>query len=226
MNPIIEKVKVELEIRYKEYREKMETDDSTYYKGMADALDLFERFVDVLEKECAEKPTNIDFEQELYKHFGQVKDFTLGMQISKHFYELGKQEKPTTAEGLEEEIKTFTSRFCVDRGSVQIVEDIARHFAKWGAEHSDSSNVRFPNYRNIVDKVFGAGNLDSFEYEEAEALVSLAKDELLKDLMKEAVGGWVSSTQGDHFGCVTSVPTDLGKLYGADKCKIIIVKED
>ena len=41
---------------------------------------------------------------------------------------------------------------------------------------------RFPHLNNIVDKVFGAGNLESFEYEEAEQLVLLAKEELLKDL--------------------------------------------
>lgn len=33
----------------------------------------------------------LDFEQELYKAFGQVKDFTLGMRIAKHFYEMGKK---------------------------------------------------------------------------------------------------------------------------------------
>lgn len=32
---------------------------------------------------------NIDFEQELYNQFGQVKDFTTGMRIAKHFYEMG-----------------------------------------------------------------------------------------------------------------------------------------
>ena len=36
----------------------------------------------------------IDFEQELYNRFGQVKDFTLGMRIAKYFYELGSSEKP------------------------------------------------------------------------------------------------------------------------------------
>ena len=41
---------------------------------------------------------------------------------------------------------------------------------------------RFPHLNNIVDKVFGAGNLESLEYEEAEQLVLLAKEELLKDL--------------------------------------------
>jgi len=35
------------------------------------------------------KEVDLDFEQELYKAFGQVKDFTLGMRIAKHFFELG-----------------------------------------------------------------------------------------------------------------------------------------
>lgn len=39
------------------------------------------------------KEVNLDFEQELYKAFGQVKDFTLGMRIAKHFYELGIKTK-------------------------------------------------------------------------------------------------------------------------------------
>jgi len=36
-----------------------------------------------------DKERRIDFEQELYNAFGQVKDFTLGMRIAKHFYEMG-----------------------------------------------------------------------------------------------------------------------------------------
>ena len=42
-------------------------------------------FIDTLEV----KDVNLDFEQELYKAFGQVKDFTLGMRIAKYFFELG-----------------------------------------------------------------------------------------------------------------------------------------
>ena len=34
----------------------------------------------------------IDFEQELYNRFGQVKDFTLGMRIAKYFYEMGRND--------------------------------------------------------------------------------------------------------------------------------------
>ena len=40
----------------------------------------------------SEKPIDIDFEQELYKHFGQIKDFTLGMRIGKYFYNLCKEQ--------------------------------------------------------------------------------------------------------------------------------------
>ena len=37
-----------------------------------------------------QKPVNvIEFEAELYNHFGQVRDFTLGMRIAKYFYEMG-----------------------------------------------------------------------------------------------------------------------------------------
>ena len=35
------------------------------------------------------KEVVLDFEKELYKAFGQVKDFTLGMHIAKYFFELG-----------------------------------------------------------------------------------------------------------------------------------------
>ena len=49
-------------------------------------------------------------------------------------------------------------------------------------KESKLPNPRFPHLNNIVDKVFGASNLESFEYEEAEQLVLLAKEELLKDL--------------------------------------------
>lgn len=48
---LLEKIKAEIDKRYAEYREKMKTDDFTYYEGMADALDLFEQFIDTLEED-------------------------------------------------------------------------------------------------------------------------------------------------------------------------------
>ena len=46
-----DKLKAEIERRYAEYRAKMKTDDFTYYEGMADALDLFEQYIDSLQQE-------------------------------------------------------------------------------------------------------------------------------------------------------------------------------
>ena len=43
---------------------------------------------------------------------------------------------------------------------------------------------RFPQYDNIVEKVFGAGNLEGWEFREAEMLVAMAKEELLKSLQQ------------------------------------------
>lgn len=56
-------------------------------------------------------------------------------------------------------------------------------WAHW-LEKQKPVDIRFPNYDNIVEKVFGSGNLESWEYDEAKALVALAKEELLNDLQK------------------------------------------
>lgn len=98
----IEKIKAEIDKRYAEYREKMKSDDFTYYEGMADALDLFEQFIDSLES-----------------------------------------EKPMEQEGLEEELDRFIasgkSVTVEDCGTYKVsyhdFKKVARHFAKWGAEH-------------------------------------------------------------------------------------------
>lgn len=50
--------------------------------------------------------------------------------------------------------------------------------------------IRFPHYNDIIEKVFGACNLESWEYKEAESLVHLAKEELLKDLQEQKPKDW------------------------------------
>lgn len=58
-----------------------------------------------------EEPVSIDFEQELYKAFGQVKDFTLGMRIAKWFYDMGKNSQEPVSEDLEEAIDTYLATY-------------------------------------------------------------------------------------------------------------------
>ena len=64
-------------------------------------------------------------------------------------------------------------------GKLSICEELL------GCIDSFQQEPRFPQYDNIVEKVFGAGNLDGWERDEAEILVALAKEELLKSLQQE-----------------------------------------
>lgn len=99
---------------------------------------------------------DIDFEQELYKHFGQVKDFTLGMRIGQYFYELGctrtaekyneieynrqrEEEKPMDLdEELNDEIKKYIEEYGYEKGADKLlIAIVARHFAEWQKEQNE-----------------------------------------------------------------------------------------
>lgn len=75
----------------------------------------------------------IDFEKELYKAFGQVKDFTLGMRIAKWFYDMGKNSQEPVSEELEEELSKLLKECDVDAEYVHqdFLHIVACHFANW-----------------------------------------------------------------------------------------------
>ena len=108
--------------------------------------------------------SEIDFEQELYKYFGQVKDFTLGMRIAKRFYEIGrnyqepvseqklsnvgrigKNWKEPVSEDLEEEICMYINQGISDEEHLKDLNDVAHHFANWQKEQmiKDAVKARF-----------------------------------------------------------------------------------
>ena len=74
--------------RMKNYYENIQMIKPVYESNIEDFNELLS-FIENLEV----KEVDLDFEQELYKAFGQVKDFTLGMRIAKHFFELGLKTK-------------------------------------------------------------------------------------------------------------------------------------
>ena len=76
-----------------------------------------------------EEPVSIDFEQELYKAFGQVKDFTLGMRIAKWFYDMGKNSQEPVSEDLGEYINELSKQF--PEVSFAKLSRIAVRVAKW-----------------------------------------------------------------------------------------------
>ena len=62
---------------------------------------------------------SIDFEQELYKAFGQIKDFTLGIAIAKRFYDMGRKHN----EPVNEKKCMFTKDNYTDEDRMIICED-------------------------------------------------------------------------------------------------------
>ena len=97
----IEKIRAEVE-RLQDFT--MDENKNFYSEaaeGEYNALCNIEHFIDSLQEE----PVSIDFEQELYKAFGQVKDFTLGMRIAKWFYDMGKNSHKQAGKDFKQAIK-------------------------------------------------------------------------------------------------------------------------
>lgn len=72
----------------------------------------------------------------------------------------------------------------------------------------------FPEYDSIVDKVFGAGNIESWERDEAERLVRLAKAELLKELAASpTIKGWVARDKNGEVWFYMQKPHRNGRMW-------------
>ena len=146
MNTIIEKIRAEIE-RMKETAKLMKL--STYKSGWNSAMNAVLQLLSTLEKD--EKPMNSNegLEEELVKYIGYPEENLDGKwkkkeveEIVRHFYELGRQSKPKVCDGLEEEFIRYIHEKDAEvseRGestyAQEDLEDIARHFAEWGAEH-------------------------------------------------------------------------------------------
>ena len=81
-----------------------------------------------------EPVSDIDFEQELYKAFGQVKDFTLGMRIAKRFYDMGKKRRNPVSEDLKKAAEKYA--FTMSGEDEVLKYDTFIEGAQWQKEHS------------------------------------------------------------------------------------------
>ena len=96
---------------------------------------LEEEYEQIKQKVCSDCPSHKDdycgyVKRQLQRKCNYLSDVMYG-------YELGRQSKPTTADGLEEEYKNYVEDDPVYSKLVNGIVglSIARHFAKWGAEH-------------------------------------------------------------------------------------------
>ena len=114
----------------KDYRERYKRiAQSEEFKKTYEGMSVGE----IMHVECEKPVSDIDFEQELYKAFGQVKDFTLGMQIAKRFYEMGKNNQEHVSEDLGEYINELSKQF--PEVSFAKLSMIAVMVANWQKEH-------------------------------------------------------------------------------------------
>lgn len=153
-----DRLRVEIDKRYAEYRAKMKTDDFTYYEGMADALDLFEQFIDSLQQEqpeinipsagsgamgttppkfkldVKEQPVE-GLEGNVFKKWGTTEAEYLSKSMDKVHLEM---EIAVYLQDWEDD-EEIGLHLSTDYGDIQIelddIRDLARHFAEWGAEH-------------------------------------------------------------------------------------------
>jgi len=111
-----EKIRAEIEKRYRENK-------ADGYSDVCEELWDILSFIDSMQEEPVSNP--IDFEKELYKSFGQVKDFTLGMRIAKRFYDMGKKSREPVSEGLEEAIDTYLATYWQkQKDSIPVSDDL------------------------------------------------------------------------------------------------------
>ena len=81
--------------------------NSEYEAGRFAMVTQIMQIIDSLQEEPVSNPIN--FEQELYKAFGQVKDFTLGMRIAKWFYDIGYHQAEKDLELTWEDIEIIVN---------------------------------------------------------------------------------------------------------------------
>ena len=140
--------------------------------------------------------SDIDFEQELYKAFGQVKDFTLGMRIAKWFYDMGKNNQEPVSEELEEASKEW------------IRSQLDKSYANYG-ETKMMELTHFDGYAMLDAIEFGA---------------NWYKKQMIKDAYEREVkvdaGGYPYIPQMELYDYDKDVP--LAKK--GDKVKVIVIK--
>lgn len=135
------------------------------------------------------------------------------------------QSKPTTAEGLEEEIKRWLKEGEItdtryDDYNDNDIESTARHFAQWGAEHRGSSEI--PKDLEEAAKKYADDTNPTDSFYEAFKEGALWMRE---QMMKEAVEGEVYLYHSYNRNA-TAIVVDIPKENLGDNVRIIICKKE
>ena len=124
----VQKIREEVEKIAKSINPFLPDDDGKNSEFEAGRFAMVTQIMQIIDS-LQEESVSIDFEQELYKAFGQVKDFTLGMRIAKWFYDMGKNSQEPVGEDLGEYINELSKQF--PEVSFAKLSRIAVRVAKW-----------------------------------------------------------------------------------------------
>ena len=193
--------------------------------------------------------SDIDFEQELYKAFGQVKDFTLGMRIAKWFYDMGKNNQEPVSEELKEASKEWIrpqlDKSYANYGETKMMEltrfdgyamlDAIEFGAQWkeqqfeknrlahcDAQTEEEAEIESDFVMGIIEKEHRQPTFDdAIKYG-----MKLQKKQMIKDAYEREVkvdaGGYPYIPQMELYDYNKDVP--LAKE--GDKYKVVLIKEN
>lgn len=228
---IIEQIKAEIERRKKEL-EKDKTIHPANQAGRIKELDLILSRLSALEKSERPEPYNPVYDEAyLNEKIKKATESWKGVDVDAMLaecrgYDEEKSEKPS--EGLEEELDRFIasgkSVTVEDCGTYKVsyhdFKKVARHFAQWGAEHSDSSET--PNDLEEAAEEYSKDYESGPNRIAINAFIAGAKWQK-EQMMKEAVETYYGYVNG-----ITKVFLPETTLKGVKEGynRIIILKDD
>ena len=184
------------------------------------------------------KEVGIDFEQELYKAFGQIKDFTLGVVIAKRFYDMGRKYNEPVSEDLEEAAKAHSMLKRSD--DTEVGYDLNRYGgfiagAEWQKNQFEKNRLKhcksITNEQAELEQCFIDQHLDKHQrmptfLDAIEYGMRLKEKQIMENATEATVavdaGGYPYIPQLELYDYDKDVP--LAKE--GDKYKVVLIKED
>lgn len=207
----------------------------------------FKKVFDKYAVDFNEEPVSeIDFEQELYKYFGQVKDFTLGMRIAKRFYEIGRNHQEPVSEDMWEASKQYALRQVLASTDAEMSEQDylgLRLFSGFELAVAHKDGAQWQKQQMEVYRIEHCKSLTNEQAELEENFVSshVEKNNRIptfidaieygmeyckQQMMAKAVDVTIAIPYQNGYGGYTQLLDSKEGLPFGDKLKVLVIKEE
>lgn len=167
--------------------------------------------------------SEIDFEQELYKYFGQVEDFALGMRIAKRFYEIGRNHQEPISEDLEKAAKECAFNLQLQEYFKKGAQWKEKQMEAYRIEHCKS----LTNEQAELEEYFVLSHveknnriptfIDAIEY---------GMEYCKQQMMAKAVDVTIAIPYPNGYGGYTQLVDSQEALPFGENIKVLVIKED